>query len=206
MEKIYDELQNLRSRYNQLLSQIDESQNQDTVMELKFLIEEKISTIKLLITPNPKQQGAQIYPENALHYIIEFPAVFIFTHKMRHLPKLPWNFGVMWGINHRLNMVRTSFIPPSIKASALLLAILTATHQACKMGFRVLNIVSADSTIIGNIIQSIPTMRNRGYAKNEEDLPSEPLERLDRLMVENKIMVCTILSVYEQLYESFKNA
>ena len=98
MDKINEELQNLRSRHDQLLSQIDESQNQDTVMELK-------------------------------------------------------------------------------------------------------------------LIQSIPTMRNRGYAKNEEDFPSEPLERLDRLMVENKIMIhtknqaCspTILSVYEQLLESFKN-
>ena len=54
MDKINEELQNLRSRHDQLLSQIDESQNQDTVMELKFLIEEKISAIQLLITPNPK--------------------------------------------------------------------------------------------------------------------------------------------------------
>ena len=105
------------------------------------------------------------------------------------------------------------FHPPSIKASALLLAMLTATHQACKMGFKVLNIVSADSLIISNILHSIPTMRDRGYAKNEEDFPSEPLERLDRLMVENKIMIhaknqaCspTILSVYEQLLECFRN-
>ena len=81
------------------------------------------------------------------------------------------------------------------------------------MGFKVLNIVSADSLIISNILQSIPTMRDRGYAKNEEDFPSEPLERLDRLMVENKIMIhaknqaCspTILSVYEQLLECFRN-
>ena len=213
MDKINQELQNLRSRHDQLLSQIDESQNQDTVMELKFLIEEKISAIQLLITPNPKQKCAKIYPENALHYINEFPVVFIFTQKMRHLTELPWNFGVLWGRDHRLNMVRTSFIPPSIKASALLLAMLTATHQACKMGFKVLNIVSADSLIISNILNSIPTMRERGYAKNEEDFPSEPLERLDRLMVENKIMIhaknqaCspTILSVYEQLLECFKN-
>ena len=81
MDKINEELQNLRSRHDQLLSQIDESQNQDTVMELKFLIEEKISAIQLLITPNPKQQCAKIYPENALHYINEFPVVFIFTQK-----------------------------------------------------------------------------------------------------------------------------
>ena len=75
------------------------------------------------------------------------------------------------------------------------------------MGFKVLNIVSADSTIIGNIIQSIPTMRNRGYAKNEEDFPSEHLERLD-MMICTKNHSCSpsILSVYEQLYESFKNA
>ena len=62
MDKINEELQNLRSRHDQLLSQIDESQNQDTVMELKFLIEEKISAIQLLITPNPKQKCAKIYP------------------------------------------------------------------------------------------------------------------------------------------------
>ena len=212
MEKVFNELKNLRSRHQQLLSQIDEPHNQETIMDLQFLIEEKISVIKLLITPNPKQQGVQIYHENALHYLNEFPSVFIYTHKMRHLPELPWNFGVMWGINHRLNMIRTSFIAPNIKVSALLLAILTGTHQTCKMGFRVLNIISSDSKIIGNIIQSIPYMRNKGYAQNEEDFPSEPLERLDRIMVEIKIVLYTknhscsptIHYVHEQLYVSFK--
>ena len=154
-------------------------------MDLQFLIEEKISVIKILVTPNPKNKGVQTYPDNALHYLNQFPAVFIFTHKQRHLPELPWTFGVMWGVNHRINIVRDSFIPPNIKSSALLLALLTATHQATKIGLKVLNIISSESKLINNIIQSIPTMRNKEYALSEEDFPSETLERLDNIMLRN---------------------
>ena len=79
MEKILDELSNLRLRHQQLLSQISEPQNQETIIELQFLIEEKVSAIKLLVTPNPKNKGVQTYPDNALHYLNQFPAVFIYT-------------------------------------------------------------------------------------------------------------------------------
>ena len=213
MEKILDELSNLRLRHQQLLSQISEPQNQETIIELQFLIEEKVSAIKLLVTPNPKNKGVQTYPDNALHYLNQFPAVFIFTLKQRHLPELPWNFGVLWGVNHRINIVRESFIPPNIKSSALLLALLTATHQATKMGFKVLNIISSDSKLINNIVQSIPKMRNKGYAQNEEDFPSKTLERLDKIMMRNNIILYiknhtispTISSVHEQLTLSFQN-
>ena len=156
MKKILDELSNLRLRHQQLLSQISEPQNQETIIELQFLIEEKVSAIKLLVTPNPKNKGVQTYPDNALHYLNQFPAVFIYTLKQRHLPELPWNFGVLWGVNHRINIVRESFIPPNIKSSALLLALLTATHQATKMGFKVLNIISSDFKLIKNISSRSP--------------------------------------------------
>ena len=213
MEKILDELSNLKERHQQLLSQISEPHNQEIIMDLQFLIEEKMSAIKLLVTPNPKNKGVQTYPENALHYLNQFPAVFMFSYKQRHLPELPWNFGVMWGVNHRINIVRESFIPPNIKSSALLLALLTATHQATKMGFRVLNIISSDSKIINNIVQSIPKMRSKAYAQNEEEFPSKTLERLDKLMMRNNIILYiknhtispTISSVHEQLNLSFQN-
>ena len=213
MEKILDELSNLKERHQQLLSQISEPHNQEIIMDLQFLIEEKMSAIKLLVTPNPKNKGVQTYPENALHYLNQFPAVFMFSYKQRHLPELPWNFGVMWGVNHRINIVRESFIPPNIKSSALLLALLTATHQATKMGFRVLNIISSDSKIINNIVQSIPKMRSKAYAQNEEEFPSKTLERLDKLMMRNNIILYiknhtispTISSFHEQLNLSFQN-
>ena len=148
-----------------------------------------------------------------MHFLNQFPAIFMFSYKQRHLPELPWNFGVMWGVNHRINIVRESFIPPNIKSSALLLALLTATHQATKMGFRVLNIISSDSKIINNIVQSIPKMRSKAYAQNEEDFPSKTLEQLDKLMMRNNIILYiknhtispTISSVHEQLNLSFQN-
>ena len=59
MEKILDELSNLKERHQQLLSQISEPHNQETIMNLQFLIEEKMSAIKLLVTPNPKNKGVQ---------------------------------------------------------------------------------------------------------------------------------------------------
>ena len=94
MEKILDERSNLKERHQQLLSQISEPHNQETIMDLQFLSEEKMSAIKLLVTPNPKDKGVQTYPENALHYLNQFPAVFMFSYKQRHLPELPWNFEV----------------------------------------------------------------------------------------------------------------
>ena len=116
MEKILDELSNLRLRHQQLLSQISEPQNQETIIELQFLIE-------------------------------------------------------------------------------------------------VLNIISSDSKLINNIVQSIPKMRNKGYAHNEEDFPSKTLERLDKIMMRNNIILYiknhtispTISSVHEQLTLSFQN-
>ena len=41
MDEVIDELRNLRSRHQQLLTQINDPDNQETIMDLQFLIEEK---------------------------------------------------------------------------------------------------------------------------------------------------------------------
>ena len=94
MEKILDELSNLRSRHQQLLSQISEPHNQETIMELQFLIEEKISTIKFLVTPNPKNNGVQNIPRECFALFESIPCSFYFHTQTKTSTRTSLEF---WG-------------------------------------------------------------------------------------------------------------